>query len=76
MDNYNTNRSFLSRVSQKNPYDATGLSDNSITSPIEALLSRIKVNFGLNCQNSLNFAAHISVIPVQKINFLGGVVYE
>ncbi|MFY7934135.1 MAG: hypothetical protein ACOVO7_16300 [Microcystis aeruginosa] len=70
---YNIYVSLLSRVSPLNPYDATGLSDNSITSPIKPLLSRIKANFGRNCQNSLNFTAQISVIPVQKINFSGGV---
>jgi hypothetical protein len=64
--------SLESRVSQKNPYDATGLSDNSITSPNKPLLSRIKVNFGRNCQDSLIFAARVSFLTAQKISFLGG----
>jgi hypothetical protein len=52
--------------------NATGYHDNSITSPIEALLSRIKANFGRNCQDKLNFAALVGLLPAQKINFLGG----
>jgi hypothetical protein len=61
-----------SRVSQENPYSATGLTDSIITSPIEAYISRIKANFGRNCQNILNFAAQTSLYPAQKISFLGG----
>ena len=49
------------------------LSDNSIASPIEVALSRIAVNFGLNCQNDANFAARVGLGAVQKIDFLGGV---
>ena len=49
------------------------LTDRKITSPIETRISRIKANFAKINQNDANFAAHISVIPVQKINFSGGV---
>jgi len=62
-----------SRVSPKNPYSTTGLSGNDVTSPNKPLLSRIKANFGRNCQNKLNFAARVSFLTAQKINFLGGV---
>jgi|688.fasta_scaffold522500_3 hypothetical protein len=55
------------------PLNATGYHDKSITSPIEALLSRIKANFGLNCQNDANFAARVGLATAQKISFLGGV---
>jgi hypothetical protein len=61
-----------SRVSPKNPYDATGLSDRKITSPIEALLSRISGNFGKISQNSLNFTARVGLGTAQKI-MIGGV---
>ncbi|MCZ8302131.1 MAG: hypothetical protein O9315_17990 [Beijerinckiaceae bacterium] len=53
--------------------NATGLSDRKITSPIEALLSRIKANFGKISQNTLNFVARVGLGTVQKINFSGGV---
>jgi hypothetical protein len=56
----------LSRVSPKNPYDATGLSGNSITSPIEALLSTITANFGKISQNDANFTARVSFLTAQK----------
>ena len=59
--------------SQKNPYSATGLSDSIITSPIEALLSIIKANFGKISQNDANFAARIGLGAAQKMSFLGGV---
>jgi hypothetical protein len=62
-----------SRVSQKNPYDATGLGGNDVTSPIKAAISTIKVNFGKISQNSLIFAARVSLSTAQKISFLGGV---
>jgi hypothetical protein len=56
----------LSSIFPENPYSATGLSDNSITSPIKPLLSRIKANFGRNCQNKLNFAARVGLDAAQK----------
>ena len=59
--------------SQKNPYSATGLSDSIITSPIEALLSIIKANFGKKSQDKPNFVARVGLGTVQKINFSGGV---
>jgi hypothetical protein len=76
MDNYNTNRSLASRVSQKNPYDATGSCDNTPTNQNKSAISRIAGDFGSLSQNSLNFTAQISLSPVQKINFLGGVGHE
>jgi hypothetical protein len=65
MDKYNTNRSLLSSIPQ-NPQNTTGLSCNSITSPIEALLSTITVNFGKISQNDANFAARVSLLTAQK----------
>ena len=73
MDNYNTYVSLLSRVSPKNPYDATGLGDNSITSQNKAEISTITVNFAKISQNILNFAARVGLDAAQKINFSGGV---
>ncbi|MCA2711450.1 MAG: hypothetical protein IM473_16585 [Microcystis sp. M015S2] len=58
--------SLKSRVSPKNPYNATGLSGNIITSPIEALLSTITVNFGKISQNDANFAARVRLLTAQK----------
>jgi hypothetical protein len=55
-----------SRVSQKNPQNTTGLGGNDVTSPNKPLLSRIKANFGRNCQNKLNFAARVSFLTAQK----------
>jgi hypothetical protein len=66
MHNYNTNRSLLSSIFPKNPYSATGLSVNSITSPIKPLLSRIKANFGRISQNDANFAARVNLLTAQK----------
>jgi len=70
---YNTYVSLLSSDSQKNPYDATGLTDSIITSPIEVRISRIKVNFGRNCQNKLNFAARVGLDAAQKISIITAV---
>ncbi len=56
--------------------NATGLTDNTPTNQNKALLSRIAGDFGLNCQNKPNFAAQISLYPVQKSDFLGGVGHE
>jgi hypothetical protein len=67
---YNTYVSLLSRVSPKNPQNTTGLSDNSITSPIKVGISRIKANFGRNCQNKLNFAARVGLDAAQKISII------
>lgn len=70
--NYNIYVSLLSSIFPENPYSATGLSDTSITSPIELEISIIKVNFGRNCQDKLNFAARGLKSAVQKSDFLGG----
>jgi hypothetical protein len=59
-----------SRVSQKNPYSTTGLSNSIVTSPIEAYISTITANFGRNCQNILNFAARVSLDTAQKISII------
>jgi hypothetical protein len=58
----------LSSIFPENPYNATGLSGNIITSPIEALLSTIMVNFGKISQNDANFAARVILDPAQKIS--------
>ena len=50
----------------ENPYNTTGYHDKSITSPIEALLSKIKANFGKISQNSLNFVARVGLGTAQK----------
>jgi hypothetical protein len=55
-----------SRVSPKNPYNATGLSGNSITSPIKPLLSTITTNFGKISQDKPNFTARVSLDTAQK----------
>jgi hypothetical protein len=68
MDNYNTNRSLASRVSQKNPYDATGLTDRTPTNQNKAAISRIKAYFAKISQDSLIFAARVSLLPAQKIS--------
>jgi hypothetical protein len=70
---YNTYVSLLSSDSQKNPYDATGLGGNDVTSPNKPLLSRIKANFGRNCQNKLNFAARVGLDAAQKISIITAV---
>jgi len=62
-----------SSIFPENPYNTTGLTDNTPTNQNKALLSRIAGDSGRNCQDKPNFTAHISVIPVQKISFLGGV---
>ena len=58
--------------SQKNSYDATGLTDRTPTSPIEVGISTITVNFAKISQDSLIFAVRASLDTAQKINFLGG----
>jgi hypothetical protein len=58
--------SLLSSIFPKNPYSATGLGDSIITSPIEALLSTITVNFGKISQDKPNFTARVSLLPAQK----------
>jgi hypothetical protein len=55
-----------SRVSPKNPYSATGLSDSIITSPIKVGISKIKAYFGKISQNDANFTARVSLDPAQK----------
>ena len=65
MDKYNTNRSLLSSIPQ-NPQNTTGLGGNSITSPIEAYISTITVNFAKISQNDANFAARVSLLTAQK----------
>jgi hypothetical protein len=52
--------------SQKNPYSTTGLSGNDVISPIEALLSRITVNFAKISQDKPNFAARVHSLTAQK----------
>jgi hypothetical protein len=46
--------------------NATGLSGNSINSPIKVGISTITVNFGKISQDSLIFAARVSLLPAQK----------
>jgi hypothetical protein len=58
-----------SRVSQ----NTTGLTDRTPTNQNKALLSRIAGDFGKISQNDANFAAQISLYPVQKSDFSGGV---
>jgi hypothetical protein len=58
-----------SRVSQ----NTTGLTDRTPNSTNKSAISTIAGDFGRNCQNTLNFAAHISLYPVQKSDFSGGV---
>jgi len=60
-----------SSIFSKNPYNATGLTDSNTTSPLEASISRIKANFGRNCQNILYFAARASLGAAQK-TVIGG----
>jgi hypothetical protein len=55
-----------SSIFPENPYNTTGLSGNIITSPIEAYISRITVNFGKISQNDANFAARVSFLTAQK----------
>jgi hypothetical protein len=62
MHNYSTNRSLTSSISP----NATGLGDSIVTSPIEAYISRIKVNFGKISQNDANFAARVHSLTAQK----------
>lgn len=69
--NYTIKLPQKSRVSPKNPQNTTGLTDRTPTNQNKALLSRIAGDFGKISQNDANFAAHISVIPVQKI-MIGG----
>ena len=66
MDKYNTNRSLLSRVFPKNPQNTTGYHEKITTSQNKSEISRIKANFGRNCQNILNFAARVSLDTAQK----------
>jgi hypothetical protein len=72
MHNYNTNRSLLSSIPQ-NPQNTTGLGGNSITSPIEAYISTITVNFAKISQNDANFTARVSLDPAQKISIITAV---
>jgi hypothetical protein len=65
--------SLESRVSQKNPYDATGSCDNTPTSQNKSEISTIKAYFGKISQDKPNFTARVSLLPAQKISFLGGV---
>jgi hypothetical protein len=55
-----------SSIFPKNPQNTTGLSGNSITSPIKPLLSTITVNFGKISQNDANFAARVGLLTAQK----------
>jgi hypothetical protein len=55
-----------SSIFPENPYSATGLGDSIITSPIEALLSTITVNFAKINQNDANFAARVHSLTAQK----------
>jgi len=52
--------------------NATGLTDKTPNNQNKSAISRIAGDFGKISQNSLYFAAHISVIPVQKSDFSGG----
>jgi hypothetical protein len=49
------------------PLNATGSCDNTPTNQNKSALSRITVNFGLNCQNKPNFAARVGLNTAQKI---------
>jgi hypothetical protein len=55
-----------SSIFPKNPQNTTGLSGNSITSPIKPLLSTITTNFGKISQDKPNFTARVSLLPAQK----------
>jgi hypothetical protein len=46
--------------------NTTGLSDSITTSPIEALLSTITVNFAKISQNDANFTARVRLLTAQK----------
>jgi hypothetical protein len=63
---YNTNRSLLSSISPKNPYNATGLTDRTPTNQHKAAISSLSVNFGRISQNSLIFAARVRLLTAQK----------
>ena len=63
-----------SSIFPENPYDATGYHDKKIASPIEALLSRIKANFGKISQDKPNFVALVGLGAAQKI-MIGGVAW-
>jgi hypothetical protein len=76
MENYTIKLPQKSRVSQKNPYNTTGLTDKTPTSTNKAVISSLSVNFGDLSQDKPNFAAQIALYPVQKINFFGGVWNE
>jgi len=71
MPNHNIYVSLLSRVFSQNPYNTTGYHDRTPNSTDKSAISRIARDFGNLSQNDANFAAHISVIPVQKI-MIGG----
>ena len=60
--------SLESSISHKNPYNATGLTDSIITSPIKVGISKIKAYFGKISQNDANFTARVSLDPAQKIS--------
>lgn len=55
-----------SSIFSLNPYNATGLGDSIGTSQLEALLSKIKANFGRNCQDKPNFTARHCFDAAQK----------
>jgi|LakMenE01Jun11ns_1017448.scaffolds.fasta_scaffold8725932_1 hypothetical protein len=55
-----------SRVSPKNPQNTTGYHDKTPTSPIEALLSTITVNFAKISQDKPNFTARVNLLAAQK----------
>ena len=67
-----TIKSIISSSIPQNPQNTTGLTDNTPTNQNKSALSRIAGDFGDLSQNKPNFAAQISVIPVQKSDFLGG----
>ena len=52
--------------------NAKRLGDSAPASPIEVGISRIKANFGINCQDKPNFVARVGLGTVQKSDFSGG----
>ncbi|MCA2504771.1 MAG: hypothetical protein IM550_06530 [Microcystis sp. M54BS1] len=73
---YNTYVDLLSSNPLKfsqNRGNSERLTDRKITSPIKPAISRIKANFGRNCQDKPSFAARGLKIAAQKSDFLGGV---
>ncbi len=63
---YNTYVSLLSSDSPKNPQNTTGLGDKTPTSQNKSEISRITANFAKISQDSLIFAARVSLDPAQK----------